>query len=238
LFTALHYGSLECWNLCKRLALDPAEPHPMAMEMYAALGGPPQHDRLAETLALDSHRAFALRALGFSGNLGMIERLLPYLQEGGDALEAKLTAEAISLIAGLDLRDDAFTVDEASDEEIDEEELPPLDQDLETDLSLQSEDALPMPNPEAIRDWWEVKGPQLDQKQRHLAGQPWSPTAIAHYLEHGTLRSRHTIASSLSIRTGGAAFIDTRAFAERQHAQMKGIASLGRTNFVRSYSQW
>ena len=223
LVTALHYGSTEAWNLCERLALDPAAPHPIAMELYAALGEPTQHERLAETLALDSHRAPALRALGFSGNPALVDRLLPYLQEGADELEAKLAAEAISLIAGLDLRDDAFIIEEESEEEDAEEEgLPALDEDLEDDLALKPEDALPTPNAEAIRQWWETEGPRFDKKKRHLAGQPWSGAAIADYLRRGALRDRHMVALSLSIRTGGAVYVDTRAFTERQRAQIGG----------------
>jgi len=239
LIAALHYGSLECWNLCERLALDPAEPHAIAMQLYAALGGPKQHDRLAETLGFDSHRGPALRALGFSGNPSMVDRLLPYLQEGSDPLEAKLAAEAISLIAGLDLRDDAFIVENGGEEEEAEgESLPPLDEDLDADLSVKPEDALPTPDAEAITKWWEAEKAKLDHANRHLAGKPWSPTAIAGYLEYGALRSRHTVALSLSIRTGGAACVDTRAFTQSQRAQVNGVSSLGRNSFVRSYSQW
>jgi uncharacterized protein (TIGR02270 family) len=211
----------------------------MAMELYAAFGGPQQHDRLAETLALDSHRAPALRALGFSGNPGLVDRLLPYLQEGGEELEAKLAAESISLIAGLDLRDDAFIIEEEDEEEgAEEEELPPLDEDLDDDLDLKPEDALRTPNAEAIRQWWAAEGPKLDSNRRHLAGQAWSGAAIADYLEHGTLRSRHMVALSLSIRTGGAVHVDTRAFTRRQRDQASGVALLDRSRFVRMYSQW
>lgn len=238
LITALHYGSLECWNLCERLALDPSAPHPMAMELYAALGEPKQHDRLAELLTNDSHRGAALRALGFSGNPGMVDRLLPYLQEGTDPLEAKLAAEAISLIAGLDLRDDAFLIDEQVEEATEDEALPLLDEDLGADLSVKPEDALPAPNPKAINQWWETEGPKLDNAQRHLAGKPWSPAAVADYLEDGALRSRHMVALSLSTRTGGAAYVDTRAFSRRQRPQLSGVASLARNSFTRSYSQW
>jgi uncharacterized protein (TIGR02270 family) len=239
LITALHYGSAEAWNLCERLALDPSAPNPMAMQLYATLGGPAQHNRLVEALALDSHRAPALRALGFSGNPGLVDRLLPYLQEGTDELEAKLAAEAISLIAGLDLRDDAFIIEEESEEEEAEEDgLPPLDEDLQDDLALKPEDALPTPNPEAIRQWWETEGPRLDKKRRHLAGQPWSGAAIADYLGRGALRDRHMVALSLSIRTGGAVYVDTRAFTERQRAQIGAVASLSTGSFVRKFSQW
>jgi uncharacterized protein (TIGR02270 family) len=240
LITALGYGSAEAWNLCERLALDPAEPNPVAMELYAALGGPPQHDRLVEALALDSHRAPALRALGFSGNLGVVDRLLPYLQEGADELEAKLSAEAIALITGLDLRDDAFIIEDEDEEEEAEEEalLPALDEDVEDDLALKPEDALPTPNPEAIRQWWETEGPRLDESTRHLAGQPWSGAAVADYLGRGPLRDRHMVALSLSIQTGGAAYVDTRALVDRQRAQISGVASLSTGSFVRKFSQW
>lgn len=238
LITALHYGSAEAWNLCERLALDPAAPNPTAMELYAALGGPPQHDRLVEALPLDSHRAPALRALGFSGNPGLVDRLLPYLQEGVDGVEAKLAAEAVSLIAGLDLRDDAFIVEEESEEETEEEELPPLDKDLEDDLTLKPEGALPTPNAEAIRQWWETERPRLDETKRHLAGQPWSGAAVAEYLHHGALRNRHMVALSLAIRTGGAAHVDTRAFTARQREQVARIASLTSGSFIRKFSQW
>ena len=237
LVTALHYGSLQCWNACERLALDPSAPHPTAMELYAALGGPQQHDRLVETLALDSHRAPAIRALGFSGNPSLVDRLLGHLQEGSDELEAKLSAEAISSIAGLDLRDDQFLIEE-SHEETENEALPPLEDDLDADLALDPADALPLPNPETIGPWWDETRGKLNEKQRHLAGQPWSPDAIAMFLNDAVLRSRHTIGLSLSIRTGGQGYVDTRAFTTRQRRQTQPIATLGRTSFTRSFSQW
>jgi len=235
--TALHYGSIQCWNACERLALDPAAPHPMAMELYAALGGPQQHDRLVETLALDSHRAAAIRALGFSGNPALVDRLLGYLQEGSDEIEAKLAAEAISSIAGLDLRDDQFLIEER-DEETEQEALPRLEDDLDTDLALDPADALPFPNGKTIGPWWDETRARVNANQRHLAGLPWSPAAIAAFLNDAALRSRHVIGLSLSIRTGGQTYVETRAFTTRQRAPLDAIASLGRTHFTRSFSQW
>ena len=237
LATALHYGSLRGWNALERRALDAAMPDAAAMEVHAALGGPDHHERLVEALELDSHRVAALRALGFSGNPAVVGRLLAHLEKGADALEAKLAAEAISSITGLDLYDDRFVLEPAH-EEPENDGLPPLDDDLEDNLALLPEDALPLPNGEAIQQWCEDACAGLDARRRHLGGTPWSPSSIAGFLEHAPLRNRHTVGLSLSIRTGAKTHVDTRAFAARQRAQMRAIPALGRASFVRRFSQW
>ncbi|MEM7139268.1 MAG: hypothetical protein AAF500_22040 [Myxococcota bacterium] len=238
LITALQHGSEDAWVLCERLSFDPAAPNPAAMALFAALGGPPQHERLVDALQSDTLRALALRALGFSGNVAVVDTLLRHLEAGSDEDESKLAAEAIALIAGLDLRDDAFVIEAEGDPDNEDDALPPLEEDLEDDLALRPEDSLPVPNPEAIRQWWKDTGPSLDHNTRHIAGKPWSVSGVAEHLMRGALRDRHIVATGLCIRTNGTTYVDTRAFSARQRAQINAFTAPNSGNLVRKYGQW
>ncbi|MEM7437871.1 MAG: hypothetical protein AAF436_22175 [Myxococcota bacterium] len=238
LIAALQYGSEEAWALCEHLSFDPAGPNPTAIALFAALGGPPQHERLVEVLASDTLRAPALRALGFSGNVAVVDTLLGHLEAGSDEDASKLAAEAIALIAGLDLRDDAFVIEAEGGPAEEDDALPPLEDDLEDDLALRPEDSLPVPDPEAIQHWWKDTGPGLDQNRRHIAGKPWSVAGVAGYLMRGALRDRHIVATSLSIRTNGTAHVDTRAFSARQRTQISAFTAPSSGSLVRKYGQW
>lgn len=101
MLTGLHYASADAWALCQRLALDGEAPHPFALCLAGGLGSRADEEALVDKLESDAHRCWAIRVLGFGGRPEVIPRLFEYLGDV-DSLEAKLAAEAIATIGGLE----------------------------------------------------------------------------------------------------------------------------------------
>jgi uncharacterized protein (TIGR02270 family) len=234
LVTALAWRSHRASVLCESWALEDT-PRPLPMALYAMLGGPPQHDRLARKLALPAHRRGALFALGFSGNLAQLPALMPFLS-GPDPVVARIAAQAISTIVGIDLGAAPFVAAPpaagaaapAQDPEA-ASALPPLEEDdLEADLAPVPEEGLPVPNAEAIRIFCERSTSSLAPGGRYLGGRPAGLEVSLGYLERAPLRRRHVLALGVGIQTGGKVWIDTRAFApaQRRHiARARAVSS-------------
>lgn len=233
LLAALCWGSSRSFAVCERMALDESASSAPAMALYAVLGGPAQHARLAERLAQPAARNAALFALGYSGAPALLPALLEHLRSD-DPLTSKLAAQAIAMITGLDLNDEAFarpaapdaTAESEAKEEL--EALPALeDDDLGADLAPAPEAALELPDAHAITRACEQLVPQLDPKRRFLGGRPYGPDTVLDALERGPMRRRETLALAFAIGTAGQAWIDTRAFSAEQRAQIAAARALG-----------
>jgi uncharacterized protein (TIGR02270 family) len=230
LVPALAWGSQRAWDACRSWALDPAAPCPLALNLYAALGGRGEHERIARLLQSAPHRAAALFALGLSGSVAQLPALLPWLR-GDDPLLGKLAAQSLSMITGIDLGDEALAragEPEPADEDDDAAStLPELaDDDLEADLVPAPETALPELDADAVERRAQEVVDRLAAEQRHLAGAPFGPAALLDALEHGPQRRRHALALALGIRGGGQLWLDTRAFTARQHADIHAARAL------------
>jgi uncharacterized protein (TIGR02270 family) len=234
LIAAWIWGSRGAPAACERLALDTDKPREGPMALYASMGGAAQHQRLAALLPRPSHQRAALFALGFSGSVEEVPRLLEYL-DAKDPVVAKLAAQAISMIAGFDLTHSAFVAKASDvpqgaqlsplhDDPGARASLPPLDaDDLEADLVPPPEDALPQPNAAAIRQF--CKDARLAGPQRYIGGHPMRADEVLGYLEHAPLRRRHALALALSIQNGGRAWIDTRAHSATQRRAIKAFGA-------------
>jgi hypothetical protein len=97
--TALHHGSAHGWALCQDLAFDPRMPHPFAMALVAGLGEPGQHKRLGALMGAESHLVGVLRALGYSGNVGVVPALLFHAQSE-DAPTKAAAMDSLGTILG------------------------------------------------------------------------------------------------------------------------------------------
>ena len=216
LCVALAWGTPRAFAICEAQALDEGQASPLAMAAYAILGGPGQHARLAPTAAPKERRVHVLRALGFSGSAGLVPILLEVL-ESKTPLEAKIAAQAIAAIAGLDLRRDEFS--EAPAQGADS--LPLLEEDnLDADLVPPPEDALPAPNVAAIRAWWKEREGGLKAAPRLVFGAPRSPDGLLAALEHGPLGLRHGWALAAHLWSGGRFWLDTQALSAVQRSQL------------------
>jgi uncharacterized protein (TIGR02270 family) len=235
LVTAWIWRSPYAFRVCERWALGSSRPRILPMALYAALGSPAHSARLAEQLGRPSYRNAALFALGFSGQVTQLPVLAQFL-DSDDALTAKIAAQAISMITGLDLGAERFALSAAARAEegvglpAPEQDpeaalaLPPLDEDdLDADLVPAPESALPVPNPAAIRRFCEEATKALPPDGRYLGGRLLGPQTIVEYLESAPMRRRHFVALAFAIRTGGRAWVAARGFSGTQRRQTEAL---------------
>lgn len=222
---ALAWGTPYAWELCERQALDVDGLSPWAIVAYAILGGPAQRARLVQSVGSKVRTPHVLRALGFSGSVDVVPALLERLS-AKSAFEAKIAAQAIAAIAGLDLRKDEFAADQAPGRA---DSLPPLEEDdLDADLVPPPEDALEHPNADSIRAWWGSQQAKLKSPQRFVLGAPRTPESLFEALEHGPLGLRSGWAMALHLWSGGLFLLDSEAFTEVQRTRIsQARAALG-----------
>jgi uncharacterized protein (TIGR02270 family) len=218
LVAGLGWRSSRAWAACEAWALDPQTARPLPMLLYAVLGGSAHHDRLAKQLAHPTHVRAALFALGYSGDVGVLPALSELLVPSESPL-AKVAAQAIATITGIDLARFARPADAA-----DTEMPPPLDDDpLDADLVGAPEDALPCPDPDGIRAVLDARFRTAPRTQPLLAGRPRSLDVELDFLRRAPMRRRHAVALALQI-TRGLRF-DTRAWPRNQLQQLAEVRS-------------
>jgi hypothetical protein len=166
-----------------------------------------------------------------SGNAAQLPILTEHLS-GPDPIAAKIAAQAISMIVGVDLGVAAFAADTSlavpgselpppSEDPGARAALPPLhEDDLDADLVPLPEEGLPRPNAHAIRLFWEQRASSLAPGVRYLGGRPAGVDVSLDYVARAPLRRRHMLALGLGIQTGGRVWIDTRAFSATQRGQI------------------
>jgi hypothetical protein len=209
------------------------------MCLYASLGGPAEHERLAQLLPHKTHRRDALVALGYAGNTALLPGLLNVVRDGAPA-ERKLACQAIATITGLDPR--AVELSREAKPSGDEPErdtspsLPPLEEDdLDADLVPRPEDALPEPDAGAVEEHCTRAMRELPAGTRWLHGQRFGPESLRASLASAPLGRRHAIARMLYIRSGAAVWVDTRGFTRLQLAQ---TADAGTARLAHRGSGW
>lgn len=221
--TSLHWGADVALARCRVLAAAPETCTARILRLLALLGDPRDHGYVVQALAWPGLRPFAIRSLGFTGNVAAVEPLLGLIA-GEEPSEARLGAEALALITGIDLDpeyEDTLVLDLPFEESDDDSE----DEDDERDPELDVDD-LPLLEPERTRAWWAAHAGRFDARRRHLRGQPDMPGAMLRLLAQGRMRDRADVALSLSIRTGGRARVQTDALVARQRAQLQRCAGL------------
>jgi len=214
---ALAWGSPRAWECCEAQALDSQQLSVPAMTAYALLGGPTHRERLSESIASKGRLFPVLRALGFSGSPDVVPMLLERL--GANVrLEAKVAAQALVAITGLDFRKDDFAAPSGPEKA---ESFPPLEQDdLDTDLVPPPEEALPVPSAGAIRAWWSSQGGTLKGARRLVLGNPRSPATLFDALGAGPAGLRGGWAMALHLSSGGRFWLDVEGLLAAQCAQL------------------
>jgi hypothetical protein len=205
MLASLHHGSMHGWALCQRLAFDPSAPHPLAMALVAGLGEPGQHKRLAALVGSDAHRAAALRALGFAGNVGLMPLLL-HQARSEDAPTAALAKEALETILASGSSGHRYPSGARAD----------FDTLLDGNAGA-----------DALASWWQSAHGRFNAGRRYLAGAHVSRAAFARALAHFPTRRRYLLSLLLSIRTGGASRVSTRSLSSVQRAQIGAIGTHG-----------
>jgi uncharacterized protein (TIGR02270 family) len=248
--------SQKMWNIClQSISLgDPC--HPQYMLLVALLGNNLSHRLLFDRLSDEENREAVLHALGYTGFIESVDQCLPFLRSDNER-EAKLAAEAIALIMGINMSDDRFIaeeegslaeIDDTSDASETEEDaaaeqegvrltLAPVNETEDTlkdsiDQAIEDDavDELPLPNPSAIETWVDAHKSSFSKGQRYLLGKEWCVQTHVEALESTSMRRRHPLALKLFIESGGADRVSTWAFSFRQQRQLKALVGLKNSN--------
>ena len=235
--TALVHGSPAAHARTLELAKTASASSRECRVMLAVGGEREQVQLLVELLASEDDRAEALWALGFCGRVDVIDRLLPWLDDG-DA--AALAAEAIGGITGLGHRDRRFWREQAAQPEVTDADLDdPLPQeDLDASLDTAAQDELPQPIPAVFREAWTLLRTRVDPRIRFHYGRPLAHTSdYAGAIAIATCRRRHAIAFELAMRTRGLCRVATRTFTSALRRAIDAVASTGAVDGARPYAR-
>lgn len=209
----LAVGIHEAWSCCRR-ELEAGGEHTGALLVLWALGcSESELKLLTAMLSAPERRLGALWALGFSGWIPAADACLEWMGDE-DMDVARLAGEAFSAISGLRLEGDSTR----PPKERAEEPVPLSQEDLDADLVPGPEDDLPLPAVEHIARWWHEARDGFDPRARYLMGHPLQTEVLLAALERGPMRRRHVLAKELTLRSGRALVVPTRAPTRRQRA--------------------
>ncbi|PRQ03625.1 hypothetical protein ENSA5_13800 [Enhygromyxa salina] len=199
-------------------------PHPSqrsALAWVALIGDGAAHQRLLTELA-HAPTPNLVWAAGLSGQPAAVDGVLALLDHPELARPA---GEVVCAVAGLPATQDQYWLDRGAAIGDDRDDaLPELeDDDLDTDLVPTGDDALRLPNPDAIRFWWSQRRDHFVPGVRHLSGRPLDIAQFARSLRELPTRRRHPLALELAARSTGRAQIATRATSATQHAQTQDV---------------
>ncbi|MEY4511628.1 MAG: hypothetical protein RLZZ450_3750 [Pseudomonadota bacterium] len=235
LVSALAHGSAQAFQRCRERASDPQQVSQLAMLLVALLGGPVDHQVLQHNLTLETHRHAAAFALGYCGQAAVADTLIEALASP-DVRLAKLVGEALCTLLGLDPGQGGYR---SARSESEPSSLPPLEEeDLDASLEPVPDADLPLLGKAAVGDWYRARQPDLAVTQRLLEGAPWTIDQAVRFLERAPLRRRHPIGLWLSIRSGGALRIDTRATSVVQDAQLASLVASRDEKLKVRFSRW
>ncbi len=224
LSTALVRGLSGAWEVATYTGLRAPDESRLvrraASTWIAQFGDASVVDALTADLNAEHSRADRIWALGFSGWPAAVDHCVALLE---DPEVGRLAAEAICAITGLSRDEEsAWRIKPARDDE-----LPQLHQDnLNADLVPTAEDKLPWPDPGTIALWWASRRAGFHPQTRYLGGRPMDGSCVLDALTSGPLRRRHALAFELAVRSGGSAWLDTRAATARQRLQLGRLATV------------
>ncbi|MBU8896796.1 hypothetical protein DRW03_16405 [Corallococcus sp. H22C18031201] len=191
-----------------------------AWTLLALMGEARDLERLSSLTTDVASREDALWALGYSGRRDAADACVVAM--AGPTRVAQLAGEAFAAITGLVL-EGAYVMEEDAAEDA----LPPLEEDdLDADLSLRPEDALPRPNPEAVAHWWQVNRKDFVPGSRYLRGHVFTGARLLDALTHEPMRRRQVHAWELMLRTRGAWHVEVREFSVKQQVALERAAEI------------
>jgi uncharacterized protein (TIGR02270 family) len=203
-------GHRPAWEACRAAVQSRAPRSALPLVLLAMNNNERDLARVQELLSAEALRPDVLWALGFSGRVACADLCFELMRQKP---VAALAAEAFSAITGLRIEESYAAEREAPE---DQEPVPLAQENLDADLGLKPEEALPLPQVEAIGQWWQQARPDMEPRQRYLEGKPFTPQVLIEALAHSSMRRRHVLALELALRSRGAYQVPTRAFLERQ----------------------
>ncbi|MCY1080751.1 TIGR02270 family protein [Archangium lansingense] len=224
-------GARVAWNACCQAVEGRTGAGRLPLALLAVGGEEGNLKPLLERAGSEELRADAIWALGFSGRVAAAEACLELM--GAEPM-APLAGEAFCAITGLRL-EGPYVLPRMEEEAA----LPPLEEELDQDLELRPESALPMPDRQAMAAWWMRMRKDFARGTRYLRGRVFNNEGLLEELERGPMRRRHVHALELAIRSRGACLLQTRAFAQRQRTELRKAraeqARLSATPFARIF---
>ncbi len=183
-----------------RMALAPGPMRPPALDFAMTLAMPARADELLQSLALDRDRSRDLIcAMGMSGQARFAEQLLHILSDADNVSHARIAGESFSLITGLYLSADAARASAT-----------PPDEEANTDADF------PLPDPEAVRRWWDRNASRFAPRQRFFSGAALSVKQCIQVIDSGVQRRRRLAAEHLRLLEPDTRHCDMRSPAWRQ----------------------
>lgn len=219
------------WAACQAAARSRAPGCRLPLLLLGMSGDEQDTKRLLDLLSDETLQPDVLWALGFTGHVAAAEACLELMRQ---ERVAALAGEAFSAITGLRIEERYAT----ERREPEAEEPIPLEQDeLDADLVPKPEDALPLPQADAVNDWWREARSRMNVRQRYLEGQPFTPQVLLDTLATAPMRRRHALALDLALRSRGALQVPTRAFVQRQMAAWQQARSVPPSTFSRPFAE-
>ncbi|RKG86091.1 TIGR02270 family protein [Corallococcus terminator] len=223
-------GHRAAWTTCQSVVGARVPGGRLPLLLLAMSGEERDVKTLLELLSDEKLRPDVLWALGFSGRITAADACVELLRHKP---VAALAGEAFSAITGLSMAEQYAVAREEEDTA-----LPPLEEeDLDADLASKPEDALPLPQPQAISEWWGEARQRMDVKHRYLSGQPFTPQALLEALLSAPMRRRHALALELALRSRGAVQMPTRAFVMHQLTALKAARAAPASLLSRSFAE-
>jgi len=198
-------GQRDAWVLAQQAVDRRSLRSDLPFFAIAMSADPKDVERLAGVLDDELERAAAIYALGFSGLPQAVDLCLPFLR---DSAVSRLAGEAIAAVTGLKL--EGTFCQPARDES--DGDAPGPDDDPEEMWLVE----LPVPDPDAVEQWWGANRARFESGRRYIGGRPWSPEVLVDALVRGPMRRRHVLALEASIRTSGRFRLETRGWVRNQ----------------------
>jgi uncharacterized protein (TIGR02270 family) len=172
------------------------------------------HRLLVETEALPTAGRLRVIGAGYAGQT----RYVPWLIDRMSQPEtARIAAEAFVHITGAD-----FNLDGLEAMPPDGFEDGPTDDPDDDDVEVPEDIALPWPDVERVKAWWDQHKARLSVPGRLFLGRPVTEVSCTHVLNNGLQRQRVIAALYLSLIRPGAPLFQTDAPAWRQQRLLSG----------------
>jgi uncharacterized protein (TIGR02270 family) len=224
-------GHRSAWAACQTATETRATGCRLPLMMLGMSGDERDTNRLLGLLSDKALWPDVLWALGFTGRVAAADACLELMRYEP---VAALAGEAFSAITGLRI-EGQYSAERQEPEA--EEPIRLEREELDAALEPKPEDALPLPQADAVSTWWQEARQRLDARQRYLAGQPFTPQVLLDALAYAPMRRRHALALELALRSRGALQVPTRAFVWRQVTAWKQARSAPPSTFGRSFAE-
>jgi uncharacterized protein (TIGR02270 family) len=157
---------------------------------------------------------------GYIGNTRYVPWLVEQMKQ---PLLARVAAEAFVNITGAD-----FNLDQLEAAPPDDFEDGPTEDPDDENVEVPEDIALPWPDLEKIKIWWERNQARFDLKGRLFLGRPLSTEYCLNVLREGFQRQRVAAALHLCLLKPGTVLFNTAAPAWRQEAALRSLGGSGK----------